>query len=115
MHLPAKKGAPMWKTETLSVVDGFIRHLAASAPRTAHVRLELFRQEFTRAKNQRECKKIEQRLEVLMKSRPYFRGAGRRTIQALCKQVIKNCKVITKAVQEFKTQRAKFARDSTGA
>jgi hypothetical protein len=94
---------PKWKIDALEMVDGFKQHLSASAPRSAHMCFDHFRQEIKRARTQREMKAIEQRLEALLGSRSYFRGAARRFIQTGFKRVISNCKEITREIKRLKT------------
>jgi hypothetical protein len=80
-----------WKVNALDIVDGFDRHLSASAPRSARNAFDIFRQQIRRAKRRQEMKGINERLETLLQSRPFFRGAGHRFIQEQMKKVISNC------------------------
>jgi glutathione S-transferase len=88
-----------WKVKALDMVNGFHRHLSASAPRSAHVSFDIVRQEIRRARRQSEMKNIEERLETLLQSRPYFRGAGLRFLQEGFKKVISNCEEIRRGFQ----------------
>jgi hypothetical protein len=91
-----------WKVEALDLVDGFHRHLSASAPRSAHNSFDSVRQEIRRARRQHEMKGIEKRLETLLESRPYFRGAGRRFIQEGFKRAITGFEELRRGFEALK-------------
>ena len=97
---------PKWKDSALEMVDGFEEHLSASAPRSAHICLDNARLEIRRAKNQREMKAIERRLEALLNSRSYFRGAAQRFIRTGFKRVISNCKNAMRAIKRLRNRQA---------
>ena len=94
--------SPQWKALLLSILDKTRANLAPSAPKAARHRLEELRQRIARARTRREAAPLEAELEELLESRPYYRAAHRRYIQADLKAALDRIPALLEMYREYK-------------
>lgn len=99
------KSAPQWKTDLLEIVEDFERHLCRSAPKKAKLTFGQFRQRIARARNREEVAIVVADLELLLNSRPYYRGAARRSIRARFRESILELERLLDLVTEYNEMR----------
>jgi hypothetical protein len=102
--------SPQWKIDSLAIVEDFEKHLPRSAPKQANLTLGRFRQRIARARNRKEVALVEAELELLLNSRPYYRGAARRSIRARFQVIISKLERLLGLVTEYNRVRSQNVR-----
>ena len=72
--------AEEWKNFAIGLIDGLERQLRSSAPKTARLQLAELRGCAIKASNAKARNSLKRKIDKLVESTPYFRGASRRVI-----------------------------------
>jgi hypothetical protein len=80
--------AEEWKSFAIDTVNGLERHLCISAPRKAHSELRQMRSAVDQARTSNLRKRWERKLNGLVESAPWFRGAAKRYIKPLVTEAL---------------------------
>jgi len=99
--------AKEWKRFAIRTVNGLERHLCISAPKKAHTQLRQMRLAVEAARTSKLRTRWERKLDALVESTPWFRGASRRYLTPLV------TKTVAEAVSTLKELDAVLRRSQT--